>query len=238
MFSPSEMMTFELFSGPHIMVFLVFLAISFFLIYFRGSLRPHRSAIKWTLFCLLVICEVSGQIWNMATDQWDVSSLPLQMCSFSAFISIYLFFKRSLRAFSLLYFIGFLPPILSMVTPELFYQFPHFSFLRYFLFHSAIPWAVLYFVVYEGYRLPKKSIWTGFLLANLIAVPIFLLNIWLDTNFFYLASPTEAETILSFFGSGVMYYINLEVAAIFVFLISYLPMWALLKRERRVRERG
>ena len=56
-----------------------------------------------------------------------------------------------------------------------------------------------------------------------------------DTNFFYLASPTEAQTILSFFGTGIMYYLNLEVAALIVFSISYIPMWQLIKAENRKR---
>ncbi|RLQ94626.1 YwaF family protein [Falsibacillus albus] len=233
MFSATEMRTFELFSVPHITVLLIFVAISFLLIFFKGYLKPRQSVIKWVLFWALVICEVSGQIWNIATDQWDVGSLPLQLCSFSMFLIIYLCFKPNPKVFYVLFFIGFLPPILSMVTPELFYQFPHYSFLRYFLFHSAIAWSVLYFIVYEGYRVPIKAIWTGFLMINALAVPIFFINILLGTNFLYLASPTESETILSFFGTGIMYYINLEIAAVIVFFISYIPMALLVKREGR-----
>jgi hypothetical integral membrane protein (TIGR02206 family) len=233
MFSVTEMRTFELFSNPHITVLLVFVAISLFLVYFRDYLKPHQSIIKWILFSILALSEISAQIWVIATDQWEYGSLPLHLCSISTFISIYLFFKRSKKAFYLLFFTGLLPPILSMVTPEVFYQFPHYRFLKYFLHHSAIAWSVLYFVVFEGYRLPRKAVWTGFLLLNLLAIPIFFINILLDTNFFYLASPTESKTILSFFGSGIMYYISLEIAALIVFFITYLPMEMLLKRERR-----
>ncbi|WP_456274535.1 YwaF family protein [Bacillus sp. AK031] len=233
MFSVTEMRTFELFSNPHITVLLVFVAISLFLVIFRVFLKPYQSIIKWTLFSILALSELSAQIWVIATDQWEYGSLPLHLCSISTFISIYLFFKRSKKAFYLLFFTGFLPPILSMVTPEVFYQFPHYRFLKYFLHHSAIAWSVLYFVIYEGYRLPRKAVWTGFLMLNIIAIPIFFINLLMDTNFFYLANPTESKTILSFFGSGIMYYINLEIAALIVFSLTYLPMGMLLKRERK-----
>ncbi|MFD1738027.1 TIGR02206 family membrane protein [Bacillus salitolerans] len=233
MFSVTEMRTFELFSIQHIAVLVMFVAVSIFLIVCRMKLKPHQSIIKWTLFTLLVLSEISAQLWVIATDQWEIGSLPLHLCSISTFISIYLFLKPSKKAFYLLFFTGTFPPILSMVTPELFYQFPHYRFLKYFLHHSAITWSVLYFIVFEGYRVPRKAIWTGLFLLNIIAIPIFILNILLDTNFFYLATPTESTTILSFFGTGIMYYVNLEIAALIVFFITYLPMGMLLKRERR-----
>ncbi|MGM0852463.1 MAG: TIGR02206 family membrane protein [Bacillota bacterium] len=232
MFSVTEMRTFELFSVPHMTVLLMFVAISFYLIYGRRFLKPNQSIMKWTLFGILILSEVTWHIWLVAKGTWEVGDLPLQLCSISTFISIYLFLKPNKKAFYLLFFIGLLPPILSMVTPEMFYQFPHYRFLKYFLHHAAIGWSVLYFIMYEGYRVPRKAVWTGFLMINLLALPIFFLNLFLETNFFYLANPTESKTILSFFGSGVVYYLNLEIAALMVFFVTYLPMGMLMKRER------
>ncbi|WP_252189286.1 YwaF family protein [Rossellomorea vietnamensis] len=232
MFSVTEMQTFELFSVPHISVLLMFVALSFWLVYFRHFLKRYQTVLKWTLFSMLVLSEVSWHIWLVSTGLWELGDLPLQLCSVSTFIAIYLFLKQNQKAFYLLFFIGFLPPILSMVTPEMAYQFPHYRFLKYFLHHAAIAWSVLYFIVYEGYRVPRKAIWTGFLMVNLLAAPIFFLNILLDTNFFYLANPTESKTILSFFGSGIIYYINLEIAALIVFFVTYVPMGMLVRRER------
>ncbi|MFT4416556.1 TIGR02206 family membrane protein [Fredinandcohnia humi] len=233
MFSVTEMRTFEMFSVPHVTFLLLFVAISLLLVFFRGTLRRFQAIIKWTLCSILVLSEVSHHIWLVVTNQWEIGSLPLQLCSVSTFICIYLFLKPSKKAFYLVFFTGLLPPILSMVTPELFYQFPHYRFLKYFLHHSAIAWSVIYFVVLEGYRVPRKAVWTAFFLLNLIAIPIFIINLLLDTNFFYLANPTETKTILSFFGSGIMYYITLEIAALIVFFITYLPMGILVKKEER-----
>lgn len=232
MFSVTEMRTFELFSVSHITVLLLFVAISFWLVYFRNFLERYQSVLKWILFWVLVLSEMSWHIWLLTTGTWEVGDLPLQLCSASTFIAIYLFLKSNQKAFYLLFFIGLLPPILSMVTPEMAYQFPHFRFLKYFLHHAAIAWSVLYFIVYEGYRVPRNAILTGFLMVNVLALPIFFLNLLLGTNFFYLANPTESKTILSFFGTGVNYYMNLEIAALIVFFVTYLPMGMLTKREK------
>ncbi|MBD8069569.1 TIGR02206 family membrane protein [Bacillus sp. PS06] len=232
MFSVTEMRTFEMFSMPHIVFLVLFVIISSFLILFRERLKPLQSLIKWSLFSILVLSEISMQIWLVVTDQWEIGTLPLHLCSVSTIILIYLFLKPSKYAFYFVFFTGFIPPILSMVTPDLFYQFPHYRFLKYFLHHAAISWSVIYFIVFEGYRVPRKAIWTTFLALNVIALPMFFINLLLDTNFFYLANPTETKTILSFFGTGVMYYLNLELAALSVLLITYIPMGLLLRKER------
>jgi hypothetical integral membrane protein (TIGR02206 family) len=234
MFSVTGMQTFTFFSMPHIMTLILFFLTCFLFVYFRKNLKSYQNIIKWTLFTTLVLCEVSFHLWLILTNQWEVADLPLQLCSLSTFLSLFLFLKPNQKVFNLLFFIGVLPAILSMVTPDIVYQFPHFRFLKYFLHHSAIPLAVLYFILFERYRVPLKAILTGFITLNIIAVPVFFLNILLDTNFFFLASPSETETILSFFGSGIMYYVNLEIVGLIVFIITYIPMGILQIRENKL----
>lgn len=231
MFSVTGMQTFTFFSTAHVVALILFFLTCFLFVYFRKERKKYQPILKWTLFTILILCEVSFHLWLIVTNQWEVGDLPLQLCSLSTFLSLYLFLKKAPKVFHLLYFIGFLPPILSMVTPDIVYQFPHFRFLKYFLHHSAIPLAVLYFILFEGYRVPGSAVLSSFIKVNIIAVPIFFLNILLDTNFFFLASPSESETLLSFFGSGIIYYINLEIAAMIVFIITYIPMVFFLKKE-------
>jgi hypothetical integral membrane protein (TIGR02206 family) len=233
MFSVTGMQTFTFFSMTHVVTLVLFFLACFLFVYYRKKLTSYSRIVKWTLFITLILCEVSFHLWLILTQQWEVGDLPLQLCSLSTFLSLFLFLKKSQKVFNLLFFIGLLPAILSMVTPDIVYQFPHFRFLKYFLHHSAIPLAVLYFILFEGYRVPRKAIITSYLTLNVIAVPVFFLNVWLDTNFFFLASPSESETLLSFFGSGIMYYINLEIAAIIVFIITYIPMELLHKRDKK-----
>jgi hypothetical integral membrane protein (TIGR02206 family) len=231
MFSVNGMEDFTFLSVTHIVTLFLFFMTCFLLVYFRKNLKPHQNMLKWTLFIILITCEVSYHLWLLLTHQWEVADLPLQLCSLSTFLSLYLFLKPNPKVFHLLFFIGLIPPILSMVTPDIVYQFPHYRFLKYFLHHSAIPLAVLYFILFEGYRVPKKAILTSFLTLNIIAVPIFFLNKLLGTNFFFLASPSEVKTLLSFFGNGIMYYINLEIVGFIVFIITYIPM-GMLQRKR------
>jgi hypothetical integral membrane protein (TIGR02206 family) len=236
MFSVTGMQGFELFSTVHLVTLVLFLITCVALVYFRNMLKKYQWIIKWTLFILLPACEISSHLWLILTNQWDLSDLPLHLCSLSTFLAMYLFLKKNNKVFYLLYFFGTLPPILAMVTPEMVYTFPHFRFIEYFLHHSVIPLSALYFILFEGYRVPRKAILFGYVTVNIIAVPIFILNQLLGTNFFYLASPTEAKTILTFFGTGIMYYINLQVAALIVLFITYLPMGVLQRKENNTKK--
>lgn len=236
MFSVTGMQGFELFSMVHITTLVLFFAACCALVYLSKKQKKYQQKIKWTLFILLPACEISSHLWLILTNQWDLSDLPLHLCSLSTFIAMYLFLKKSNKVFYLLYFFGTLPPILAMVTPEMIYTFPHFRFIEYFLHHSVIPLSALYFILFEGYRVPRKGILFGYVTVNLIAVPIFILNQLLGTNFFYLSSPTESKTILTFFGSGIMYYINLQIAALIVFFITYLPMGVLQRKENNTKK--
>jgi hypothetical integral membrane protein (TIGR02206 family) len=234
MFSVTGMQTFTFFSTTHVVTLILFFLTCFLLVYFRTKLKIYQHILKWALFTTLILCEVSMHLWLILTNQWEVGDLPLQLCSLSTFLSLYLFLKKNQKVFNLLFFIGLIPPILSMVTPDIVYQFPHFRFLKYFLHHSAIPLAVLYFILFEGYRVPRQAIFSGFITLNIIAIPVFFLNLLLDTNFFFLASPSETETLLSFFGSGIMYYINLEIVGLIVFIITYIPMGILQIKENKL----
>lgn len=225
------MQDFTLFSMPHIVTLLIFFTTFSLFIYYRKKLKLYQAFLKWSLFTILFICEISLQLYLIVIKEWKVSDLPLQICSLSTFLALFLFLKKDPKMFHLLFFIGTLPPIFSMFSPDIVHQFPHFRFIRYFLKHSAIPLAVLYFILFEGYRVPRKAVLSSFLIINLIAVPIFFLNQLLGTNFFFLAAPSEAKTLLTFLGSGIMYNISLEIVALIVCFITYIPMDILQKKE-------
>lgn len=229
----AEMGFYDLFSISHIATLLVFFTLCFVGIKYRNKIEPFKKTIKWILFITLLSCLIGFQIYLVFIDGWKPKYLPLQLCSFSAYFALFLFLKKNKNVFNILFFIGILPPILSMLTPDLVYKFPHFRFIRYYLQHSAIPLSVLYFILFEGYRVPKKAIWSTFIFLNILAVPIYILNTMIGTNFFFLMSPAlESKTLLNYFGNGIIYYINIEIVAVISLYITYLPMGILMKRER------
>jgi hypothetical integral membrane protein (TIGR02206 family) len=232
MFSPDRMLDFQLFSLAHLLTLFVFVLLIAGLIYCFVK-RTHIKWIGTILVCTLSISEISYQIWSVTNGIWSFqSTLPLHLCSISTFIGIYLYFKRNSRLFYLFLYIGFIPPILAIITPDNPYAFPHYRYIKYFLHHMAIPLMVLYLFFYDQYPLRKRSILYGLGLVNCLALPIFILNKLSGSNYFFLAGPPEGNTPLSWFGEGIIYIVSLEFAAIIVFSINYL-LFKLLAAKRR-----
>ena len=230
--SANEMEFYDFFSIPHIITLIVFFALCILGIIYQNKIEPYKVPIKWILFSTLLSTLISFQIYLVLIDKWEPRFLPLQLCSFSTYLALFLFLKKDKNVFNYLFFIGLLPPILSMLTPDLVYKFPSFRFVRYYLQHSAITLSVLYFILFEGYRVPKKAIFSSFIILNIMAVPIYILNLILETNFFFLMSPAlESKTLLNYFGNGITYYINIEIVAIILLILTYIPMGNLQKKE-------
>ncbi|XXM74325.1 TIGR02206 family membrane protein [Lysinibacillus sphaericus] len=221
MFSPDKMMDFQQFSLTHVMTLLLFFLSAAGLVKWYGKTRNSKWIGK-VLVCILCASEISYQIWSLVTGNWTIqSTLPLHLCSISTFIGICLYFKRNSKFFYLFLNIGFIPPILALITPDNPYSFPHYRYIIYFLHHMAIPLMVLFLFYHERYQVRKSSIFYGLGLLNCLAVPFFILNKVSGSNYFFLAGPPEGTTPLLWFGDGVVYIINLEIAAVIVFLLNY-----------------
>ncbi|MGD6802957.1 TIGR02206 family membrane protein [Rossellomorea aquimaris] len=221
MLIPGEMTDFQMFSVTHIVVLSLFFGLMLTFVLLKKDKLPKGIGI--CLLTILIGSEISYQIWAVTYEVWDARFfLPLQLCSFSTFFGIYLFWKRNKTVFYFYYYIGLFPPILALITPDLIYDFPHYRFFKFFLHHMAIPLMTVYLYKTKEYTLPLNSIWQGMLMLNIMILPIYILNVFLGSNYFFLNGPPEGNTALSLFGSGIQYYVNLEIAALIIFFVSFL----------------
>ncbi|PPA71817.1 TIGR02206 family membrane protein [Jeotgalibacillus proteolyticus] len=232
MFSPTEFVSFELFSISHIVMIGVFF-ISFFasILNFRQRLskRIHKLII-WILASILILSELSYQIWAASVGIWDAKYfIPIQLCSFSTFFGLYLLFKRNKFIFYFFFYVAFFPPVLALMTPDLAYGFPHYFYWKFFLQHIAIPITAVYILYRDKWELKLRSILWAFLILNAFAVPVAIINKKLGSNYFFLSGPPASDTALSFFGEGWVYIIQLEVCALIFFFLTYLIGRGLLK---------
>jgi hypothetical integral membrane protein (TIGR02206 family) len=234
MFSPEKMMNFQMFSSVHLLTLLLFAFITAGIFLCLSKF----SNVKWIgtiLVCTLCISEISYQMWTISNGIWSIQkTLPLHLCSISTFIGIYLYFKRGSRLFYLFLYIGFIPPILALISPDIPYAFPHYRYIKYFLHHMAIPLMVLYLFYYDHYPLRKGSILYGLGLVNCLAVPIYIVNKVSGSNYFFLSGPPEGNTPLLWFGDGITYIVNLEIAAVIVFSLNYLLFKFIAGKRRKL----
>lgn len=216
-------------------VFVVFIMMIFL---FRGKIRASKlvlSIFRWSFFSILVLSEVTFQIWCFSYGVWDPTiHIPVQLCSISTFLAIIFLIKPTEGAYGILYFIAFIPPVLALITPDLDYGFPHYRFLKFFLQHMTMPLTVLFYAIVLHYRPTFSAIWKSVLLVNVLAVPIAFLNQKIGSNYMFLEGPPIANTPLNWFGDGGWTYIlSLELVMLVVFTVTYIPFIFLKKPINR-----
>ncbi len=201
---------------------LIFLGVLLFL--FRVRLSKRKSVIRNTLAIILLMSELSLYIWYVYTGVWDpVDSLPFQLCSISLILSIIMLLTRSYFLFEITYFLGIGGALQAMLTPELAYDFPHYRYFHFFLAHIAIILASLYMIWYENDRPTLKSIWKAFAALNVIALIVLFVNKVTGGNYMFLARKPINPSLIDFLGPYPWYILSLEIVALIMFFILYLP---------------
>jgi hypothetical integral membrane protein (TIGR02206 family) len=132
--------------------------------------------------------------------------------------------------FEVVYFFGLAGALQALITPELFYTFPHFRFLHFFIAHFAIILSILYMVWVEGASITLRSVFKSFIVLNLFALIALFTNIATGANYMFLARKPQNPSILDFLGPYPWYILSLEVIAFVMFLLLYLPF--LIKQKR------
>ncbi|WP_377891599.1 TIGR02206 family membrane protein [Alkalihalobacillus sp. R86527] len=229
--------TFSLFSKSHLLV-LIGLSILFVFTYlFRRSLRKRRYNVSFRIIVilLLLLSEASFHLWFIYHGEWRITTtLPLQLSSISLFLAVILLASKNQLLFDITFFVGSSSALLAMITPELTYPFPHYRFFHFFIAHGAIVVTAWFMIVVESYYPTYKSIWKAFFVLNLYTTLIFIVNGLLSSNYMFLMEKPMSNTIYSYLGNWPWYLLSLEVIAITLFHLLYLPFAFINRKERTV----
>lgn len=191
--------------------------------WFRQSVR-RMAILRYTLAGVLVLCEVSLNVWYVSEGVYHVrDTLPLELCTISLYLSIFMLWLRSRRLFQIVYFTGIGGAIQALLTPALGYGFPHYRFLEFFIAHIAIIAASLYMVWMEGYRPTFKSIWITMGSLNLLLPFVYLVNMLTGGNYMFIARKPETGSLLDYLGPHPWYILSMEAVALMTFFLLYLP---------------
>ncbi|RDW16005.1 TIGR02206 family membrane protein [Oceanobacillus arenosus] len=218
------------FGTSHFVMILIYVIglILFFLVRKRIGLGSRTyNIIRWSLFSTLVLSEVSYQIWTATNGIWSVSEyIPLHLCGIASIICAIALASLNRRLIVIAFFIGSIPALLAIITPELLYDFPHFRFMQFFISHLAISWTGIFLLATSSIKVTFMSMLETYVYLLIYAAIIgFVVNPLLGSNYLYLANKPTTHTPLDLLGSGVWYYANLCLVGFGVFL----GMWLVVK---------
>lgn len=180
---------------------------------------------RWVLAALLLLQELSFNIWHLSIGDWDAgSTLPLHLCGLGIVLAAFLLINRSYLLYELVYFWGFGGAIQALLTPDIgVYGFPHFRYFQFFISHGTLIFASLYMTWVGGMRPTQRSIWKVFGLTNIYLVFIAGFNLLVDGNYLFICHKPENGSIMDAMGPWPWYILVLEVVAVISFYIYYAP---------------
>ncbi|WP_223700476.1 YwaF family protein [Sutcliffiella deserti] len=220
-------------SSSHIASIILAVLLIILLFIFRKQ-KFTRTYGKWLILISLIGSEIWLNAWYFSTGMWDIKyTLPFQLCSISLYLCIWTLLTKQNLSFEIVYFIGLGGALQAILTPELFYDFPHFRFIHFFVAHIAIILSVFYMIWVEGKLIRFKSLWKAFGFLQLIALIVYFINRLTDGNYMFLARKPSNASLIDFLGPYPWYILSLEAVVIILFLVLYLPFPILYRRRNR-----
>ncbi|WP_027964606.1 TIGR02206 family membrane protein [Halalkalibacillus halophilus] len=214
---------FELFSSSHLLALIISIMIVIVTYILRYHIRSNYQQLATALLVAgLFISELSFHWWFAVHGEWSMQyNLPLQLSSLSLYLCIIMLLTKSFRVFEVVFFISLVSATFAMITPELFFGYPHFRFFQFFVAHLVVVLACLYMLWVEKFRPTFFSVVRSFVVLNIIAIFVYLINTLLDSNYMFLNRPPSSETLIDFLGPYPIYLVFLEGIAFVLFVVVY-----------------
>ncbi len=204
------------------------------LLYRRGD-DQRRRFLRVAMIALLIADEIFKIVCLVISDQYIPKYLPFHLCSIHLFIYPIHAFRQSKLLSNYLYTICIPAAMAALLFPT-WTKLPPDSFMHIHSFTVHILLAAYPIMIatdgkfFPELRLVPKS------LALLVgmAIPVYFLNLWLDTNFMFLMSASKGNPLYLFEKAFGNHLIGFPVIAAGVILVMHLPpyLWKKLKAKR------
>jgi hypothetical integral membrane protein (TIGR02206 family) len=217
---------FEPFGPDHLAVLALTTGAAFAL---TALARRHRDdgvglALRVTL-ALLMAAGVGGYVVAEVRlgEVQLLEFLPLHLCDAAIFVGIVALLTRRPLACELLYFWALAGSTLAMLTPEVWYAFPDWRFVVFFLMHGLTVIAAAVLTFGFGCRPRPGAPWRAFALTAAYAGIVSVANLALDANFLYLRAKPVTPTLLDHFGPWPWYIPVAGAIGLVLFHVLALP---------------
>ena len=231
--TPSE---FQTFGTPHLVVMGLTLALPMVLSGLAGRAGDGRTAksIGYLLAAMLLVNEVTAggsRLLQFGPDYFVRNYLPLHICGIANLVTAATLVFRNRHTYEIAYFWGLVGSANAVITPGAIETgFPSWRFFQYFIAHSGIVVGVLYATWGLGMRPTLGGLFRAFIILNVFAVAVGIVNLLLGSNYMYLSKPPWGTVSPFFFAPWPWYIPFLDAVALGMFFVVYLPIYVFRRR--------
>lgn len=214
---------FKIYSPSHIIVLVIsaFVIVTLLVLLKKASLsgrRIFKLFIGW--FALFV--QASYMLWIYSNGIFSLKdNLPLSICSISLILVFLSILIRKKTIITLLYFWGLPGTIYALLFPNLLFGFPHFRFFEFFIAHTLILTAVLFYLFIEKTEINYKEMIIAYIATITYLLFVMLINKILHANYLYLRRKPCFSSFFDLFGN--YYQIKLFCCLFVFFNILQIP---------------
>ena len=226
---------FHLFGIGHLIALSVILLINLSLIFVqRRNNQKFRDSIRYSIAAMLVISEGSWHIWNIAIGEWTIQThLPFHLSAVLVWTSLIMLLTKNYYVYEFAYFLGIAGATQALLTPEAgIYGFPHFRILQTITAHGSIVTAAVFMTIVEGFRPYWSSFKRVFLWTNIYMLLVTGINVLIGSNYMYTIHKPPTASLLDILGLWPWYLLTVELVALVLCSLLYLP-FALKDRKSK-----
>lgn len=218
---------FVMFGPSHLAAIAVTLLVPLALAALARWEHPGRRADRIVRIALAVLMLAGWATWYaVSASRGELSlgnALPLNLCDWAMAALIVALLTRHPFAYELGYFWGLGGTLQGVVTPPIYWDFPHSQFLFFFIQHSGIIAALLYLTLGSGLRPWPRSL-PRVIGATLAYAAITGLFDWLlGVNYAFLREKPLTASLLDLMSPWPWYIPQLVLMGVAFILVYYAP---------------
>ncbi|MFZ5642541.1 MAG: TIGR02206 family membrane protein [Bacillota bacterium] len=218
----------KIFSMEHILALAIIIIVCILIFICRQRLKKEKEnkTFRYIWVCFSILPLVSFQAWTIGVSTWSLNySLPLQLCDMALILSAVMMINKNNNVFEVVYIWGMGGAFQALLTPDLFYSFPHFMFFKFFIAHGIVIVVISFMVFVEGCRPQPGALKRVFMFTNAYALAIAAFNIFTRSNYLFLCQKPNMPSIFDLMGPWPWYLLSLEVVLIASFFLYNLPFY-------------
>lgn len=218
---------FNYFDSLHLAWIAVFVVFAVFMsVIYRKADVQKRDKIRKIMALSIVLNEVWKVFWLVVGGNYTAGYLPLHLCSINIFIIAFHVFKTNKTLDNFLYG-ACIPGALAAILAPSWVKLPFMNFMHLHSFTIHICLATYPIMLVAGNDIVPdiKELPKVILFALCMAVPIYFVNLALDTNFMFLMHADDGNPLKLFEPLG-SHLIGLPIIYSAVVIVLYGPIHA------------
>lgn len=195
----------------------------------------YSSEIKFRMAFILslipLFCVICRMVFTAYEGIFSVQEeLPFHLCRLIALVLPVFIWYRNEKWINSLYFLIIVGTLQAIITADLQYTYPHYSYILYWIFHVSLVWIPVFIIKNLKIRPEFSDLKRAFIAGNIYMLSTLVINFGIGANYFYTRHKPPGGSLLDFFGPWPVYLFVVEGLAIILLALAYLPFY---KKENR-----